>query len=427
MRLRGRERPHSVQRSKRFMALLGASGVAAALGLVAIGFNAPNSIPGRSYYTVQAAFTHADNLTAHYQVRANGKLVGQVLHPRVERGVAVVDLQLDPTIKPLLSDTRIEVRPRSAVGVRYVDIRPGTRGRPIPDGGRVPASQTFSTRQLDEVLGTFDEETRVNTQLFLRGLGAGFTDRGDDLSTALEAAPGFLRNAQRVFRTVADREGAVRNFVHGASTATGAADPVRDEIATGFAPEARALRPISARATSVRSTLDKAPGTLSTLSSGLPQVDSFVDELRGIAIAIAPGLHVAPRSFDQASALLVEARPGLRAADKTLRTAARAVPPTLSLLSVIRPVLPNLEDALADATPIVRVLGLHGCDFVNWGVRWSSMMGFGNSAGGVLRFNLVSPGLDSVYGATDASKVAFGHDSVAYPAPCTAGKERVGG
>lgn len=427
MRARFSERPASVERSRRFMAILGLSGVLAALVLVVIGFNAPNSIPGRSYYTIQAAFTNADNLTAHYQVKANGKLVGQVLHPRVEGDVAVVDLQLDPSVKPLLSDTRIEVRPRSPVGVRYVDLIPGTRGKPLADGGRIPASQTLATRQLDELLGTFDPETRANTQLFLRGLATGFAGRGDDLATALETAPRFLRNADRVLDTVADRTGAMRSLIRGSATAAGAADPVREDIATGFAPEAKALRPISARGASVRRTLDKAPGALATLRSGLPQVDPFVDQVRGLAAGIRPGLAAAPRAFTQTSALLLESRPGLKAAARTLRTAANAVPPTLNLLSVIRPVLPDLTSALTNATPIVQSLGRHGCDFITWGVHWSETLGFGNSGGGVLRFNITSAGPDSVYGTGDAAKVEFGHFSNAYPAPCTAGNESLGG
>ena len=47
MKLRASQRPASVQRSRRFMTILGLCGLAAAVGLVAIGFNAPNSIPGR--------------------------------------------------------------------------------------------------------------------------------------------------------------------------------------------------------------------------------------------------------------------------------------------------------------------------------------------------------------------------------------------
>ena len=93
--------------------------------MVYIGFKAPDAIPGRAYFTVRAQFKDADNVSKHSQVRIAGRIVGQVLDPHVEHELAVVKLQMDPTVKPLRSDTRVVVRPRSAVGVRYIDVVPG--------------------------------------------------------------------------------------------------------------------------------------------------------------------------------------------------------------------------------------------------------------------------------------------------------------
>jgi ABC-type transporter Mla subunit MlaD len=420
------------------MATVGMIGVLGVLALVYIGFRSPDSIPGRSYYNVKAHFTAADNLTGHYQVRDGGKLVGQVLNPRVENGQAVVDLQLDPSVKPLKSDTRLEVRPRSPVGVRYVDIKPGTSGTPIPDHGEIPASQTSSTVQLDTVLGTFDQPTRKNAQRFFRELGAGFAGRGDDLNEAIGGAPamlsaaggrpagaaGTLQSTSGWLSAIADRKDGVRNFISGSGTLADSADPVRQQIADGFAPEAKALQPFTQERTAVHSILDKAPGALSTVSALLPAVSGLVDQVRGFARDIRPGLQAGPVAFTQTSALLRESRPGLRAANATLKDAGRAVKPTLALLSTIRPALPNIDSTLANATPILVNLGAYGCDLTLFGARWASMMGYGNQDGAVLRINLAF-GPDSLYGQT--RKLSGSHPANPYPKPCQAGTEKVGG
>ena len=416
------ERPASRERSRLFMVGLGLLGLGMALGLVWVGFNAPNAIPGRSYYYLYANFTHADNVTAHYQVRVDGKLDGQVLDPHVEHGVAVVKLQMDPSVAPLRSDTTAIVRPRSAVGVRYVELTPGLHGRPLRSGDTIPASQTSSTTQLDDVLSTFDPTTRRNTQLFVKAFGEGLAGRGGDLSSTLGAAPGFLTGARDVLAAVADRAGATGNLIRGAGTLATTADPVRDQIALGFRPEADALQPFADRSTSVHDTLGQAPPTLGALQSQLPHVRQMAAELGGFARAIRPALAVAPRSLNETSALLSEARPGLIAARRVLDTAGNAVPPVLDLFATVRPVLSPIDEAFRSSTPILDVLGQHGCDFVRFGTYWTSMQSFGNSAGNVLRFNIVSPDVSSVYGQARPTEGVF---SDPYPAPCVAGHEKL--
>lgn len=186
VRVRRRDRPAAQQRGRGFMLLVGFAGLGVASLLAYVGFNAPNTIPGRGYYNLTAQLNQADNLTGHYQVRVAGRLVGQVLDPRVEDGQAVVDLQLDRDVGPLLSDTTIKVRPRSPIGVRFVELHPGTRGTPLKDGAVLPASQASASVPLDDVLSTLDPKTRKRTQELLAGLGGGFADRGEDVNETLK-------------------------------------------------------------------------------------------------------------------------------------------------------------------------------------------------------------------------------------------------
>lgn len=420
MRTRFQERPAAQQRGRGFMIALGLLGIVTSLAFVAIGFNAPNNIPGRGYYNLQAEFADADNIAPHAQVRLGGKIVGQVLDPRVEDGKAIVDLQIDPRYRPLKSDSIVEVRPRSAVGVRYVDIQSGRSGAPLAEGERIPVRQTRATRALDEVLGTFDPQTRIKTQQFLREFGRGFAGRGEDLNDTIGAAPDVLRGTDEVLGAVARRTDAAGNLVRGAAVAATAADPVREQIRLGFAPEAKALRPFTDSGKALQSALDKSPATVSTLSSRLPTVNGLAAELEGLATRARPVLRSGPGALTQTAALLREARPGLIDADTTLKRADAAVVPTLRLLDSVRPVLPQLEGTLDNAKPVVERLGRYGCDFINWGRRWTEALGYGNSQGGYLRFNVVTPMPDAVTGlegpAAQLSSVAVNRSP--YPGPC---------
>lgn len=428
LRARIGEKPASQGRGRVFMLSLGLFGVVVLLLMALIGYNAPNSIPGRPYYNLKAQFNEADNLTGHSQVRVSGKLVGQVLRPKVEHGKAVVDLQMEPSVKNLPVDSTIEVRPRSPVGVRYVDIRPGTSKKTLADGDTIPASQTKITRPLDEAFSTFDAPTRRNSQYFFRELGTGFAARGQDLNDAIGEFPHMLHGTRSVLGAIARRKGATRSFIRGAGVASDTYDPVREPLANGFRPEADALRPFSDAGQSVKDTLDTAPPAETTVTTRLPTVDRFTYELEGFASRIRPGLRAAPAAFTQTSGLMRESRPGLRGLTKTLYTGRRAAKPTLRLLRNVRPVLPNLESTLGQATKPVKSLGRYGCDFTRMGRFWTSMLGRGDPVdGGALRFNIVGGTLLGVN--PKLLPPGLGPDANLqnpYPKPCIAGSEKPG-
>jgi ABC-type transporter Mla subunit MlaD len=415
-----RQRLASQQRSKPFMAALGLLGIGIFLLFAWIGFQAPNAIPGRSYYYLYAQFKSADNLTYHSQVRVDGDVVGQVLNPTVANGIATVKLQMSPSVAPLRADSTVAVLPRSAVGVRYLEITPGLHGSPLPSGGTIGYRQTSSTTQLDTVLGTFDPATRVNLQRFLRNFGEGLAGQGQNLNDTLRAAPSFEMHASDVLGAVGARAGATASLVHGAGTIASAADPVRDSIASGFRPEAQALRPFADRASRTEATLAAAPPALTAVQTRMPAFDALAAQVSGFATAIRPGLQAGPAAFSQTSALLSESKPALVDAQRVLNVAGKAVGPVLDLLHTVRPVLTPLRSGLKSAIPIVSTLGAHGCDFVRFGTYWTSMQAFGNSQGNVLRFLLTTPDVSSAYGATTPSADTF---SDPYPAPCVAGHE----
>jgi ABC-type transporter Mla subunit MlaD len=230
----------------------------------------------------------------------------------------------------------------------------------------------------------------------------------------LGSGAGFLRDARAVLNTVAEREGAMRALVRGAATISTTAEPVRDTIRTGFRPEAQAMQAIADARDPLQQTLDIAPGALGSIQGSLRATDPLVGELSGFSARARPLLAAAPGALRQTSALLRESREGLNLADDTLGRAGKAVDPTLRLLAAVRPALPRLDGLTTAATGLVTSLGAYGCDLIRFGDLWGEMQHFGNAAGGVLRFNVVSPGVESVYGATTAAT----QPKDAYPAPC---------
>lgn len=401
---------------------LGLAGIAAVVVMFIVGYHAPNTIPGRQYLTVKAAFDHADNLTAHYQVRIAGRDVGQVLNPRVEDGKAVVDLQLKPDVAPLRSDTTLRVRPRSPIGVRFVELSPGTKGRPLKDGELIPSTQTSASTELDTTLNVFDARRRAKAQDLARGLGTGVMGRGEDIQRLLDDGPQGLRGLRAIARPINDRTGAVRGFVRGADGASAAADPVRETIRRGFGDGADALQAFADAGDDLGRSLDEAPTSLASARAGLADAEPFLREIRALSRAALPTLEPAPAGLRSLSRLIRESPAGLKSARTTLRKAEDAVDPTLGLLTEIDPVLPSFRSGLASSLPLVDRIGAHGCDVALFAKNWSSMLGQGVPGGNkdigtinALRMNLLVSE-ESVAGTSVRSPLIVDNP---YPAPCT--------
>ncbi|WP_205699630.1 MlaD family protein [Conexibacter sp. SYSU D00693] len=409
------------------MLLIGVLTTAVAGVLLWIGYDAPNRIPGERYYTLLAQFDDADNVTAHYQVRMGGRNVGQVLDPRVQDGKAVIELQLERGVAPLRSDTTLRIRPRSPVGVRFVELTPGRSGDPLPDGALIPSRQTSSTVTLDTFLGTLDARRRREAHTVLSQLGVAFTDRGADLSDTIGAAPRFLRDTRAALGALNDLPGATRGFVAGAQGAAAAADPVRDDIAQGLRPEARVLDVVAQRRRALQEALEVAPASLAAVRGGLAAADPLVRELGRLGTAAAATLRPAPQAFARTSALLRTARPGLRAAPRALRLAERATAPTLRLLGELDPVVPVAERGLEEPLPLLRELGGRDCDVRRWFAGWRAALGLGVDDGRrigpatSLRLALLTT-LESVgaQGPALTSRLP-GVQTDTYPAPCGGG------
>jgi ABC-type transporter Mla subunit MlaD len=409
------------ERSRAFTLAVGFGVVAIAIAMFYVGYEAPNSIPGRSYYTLYALMNNADNLEGHYEVRIGGELAGQVLNPQLYHHQARVELQLSSAYRPLRSDSRTAIRLRSAFGIRYVEIIPGRHGRPLPNGATIPASQSASLVDLDQVLSTFDPNTRVRTQELLGQLGTGLIGRGQDINATLGEAPGFVQKLGSVASAVNSRPGAMHALISSTQGALTAFDPVRDSLANGFQPETQALQPFADQAGSVQATLDRAPPALAELQAGLPSVAALLAQVQGFATAATPTLAAAPAALNQTTALLHDAQPGLRNANATLHLADRAVAPTLTFLQTAQPALAPINNALTNVLPTVQYVAPRACGLSDAFTGWSDVLKWGTSYDNFIRFTVTETG-SIVAGQPNAPVL-----SNPYPAPCVGNVGEAGG
>lgn len=406
--------------------VVGGGGLLAALVALWVAFSAPSGLPGKDYYGVAVQFEDLANLPERgADVRIGGSRVGQALRARLVDGRPTIDLQLDADLAPLRSDTTARVRPRGLLGLQFIDVVPGSDGEPIGDGGTLVVGQTSASVQLPELLGTFDAPRRRALADVIDALGEGMVSRGSQLNQAMHDAPAMLQRFDLLARAVLERDGAPRRFVAAAQALAAATVPVRDVVADGFRPAARALSAFGAERESLSAALEVAPSTLDAARAGLARSDTMLVSARGFAAATTRLTAHAPRALRETTRLLLAARGPLGDVRPVLRQTAATVPAVLRVTDAADPVLPRLEATLDAAIAPSVELGSRGCDLLGFAANWNSLLRNGVPGGGpigplnVVRFEMFGA-QESVAGA-GAGSSDTGRNP--YPAPCVAGAE----
>ena len=86
---------------------------------------------------------------------------------------------------PIPKDARAILRPKTLLGETYVELTPGTPdARTLPEGGHAGGRAVADTVELDEILRTFDPQTREAFQDWMQSLAEAIDGRGADLNDA---------------------------------------------------------------------------------------------------------------------------------------------------------------------------------------------------------------------------------------------------
>jgi phospholipid/cholesterol/gamma-HCH transport system substrate-binding protein len=299
--------------------LIGAATTLVVIVAVFLAYNANSGLPFVPTYELKTRVPNAANLVKGNDVRIGGTRVGAVtdITPVTAKDgsvSAVLTLKLETTVKPLPVDSTVLIRPRSALGLKYVEITKGTSSRGFEDGATVPLrNATPEPVEIDQVIGTFDDKTRAASQSNLTEFGNAFAGRGPDLNRAIEQLNPLLTNLVPVMENLSDPQTRLGRFV------------------TALGRTARIVAPSAVTQAELFGNLDitfrafanvARPFLQDSISGGPPALDQAIKDFPQQRPFLA-----------NSEALFRELRPGVRA----LRTSA-----------------PVLADALEIGTPTLR-------------------------------------------------------------------------
>ena len=281
--------------------LIGAVTTLVTIVAVFLAYNANNGLPFVPTYDVKAELPNAANLVKGNEVRIGGERVGSVsnIEPRHNADgtdTAVISMKLEKRVDPLPVDSTILVRPRSALGLKYVEITPGRAGSGYRAGATIPISQAQPHPvEIDQFFNMFDEPTRIGQQKSIQGIGDALTGRGQDLNEAIRLFRPLFRDLQPVATNLAAPQTQLTRLFPALNRTASLTAPVAQEQAdlfanldTTFTSLARVARPF------IQETISRGPRTLDIVTAELPKQRPFINNLAGFMQELRPGVAQLP-------------------------------------------------------------------------------------------------------------------------------------
>jgi ABC-type transporter Mla subunit MlaD len=285
---------------------------------VFLAYNANNGLPFVSTYNLKARVPNATALVKGNEVRIGGSRVGVVKEVKPVqlsngRVAAELDLSLDKSAEPIPANSTMIIRPKSPLGLKYLQIVPGDSSKGLEAGETIPLSAARPEPvDIDQFFDMFDEKTRTAIQRNNAGFGDAFAGRGPQINEAFGALRNLAEHSQPVLRTLVDPSTNFGQFWEALEDLSATVAPVAETQASmfvaldrTFAAFARVSRPF------IQETIVKGPPTLDAVTADLPALRPFFRDSGRFFTALKPGARALGETSPTINAALRAGIPAL--------------------------------------------------------------------------------------------------------------------
>jgi virulence factor Mce-like protein len=352
---------------------IGAVTTAVVVVAVLIAYNANKGLPFVPTFELKVDTPNAARLVVGNEVREGGFRIGQVtkLDPVPgSRGGAQLTLTLDTSATPLPADSSVRIRPRSALGLKFVELTRGKSRRELPDGATITTAAHAVGPELDDFFSTFDERTRTNIDRNLDYFGTALAGRGTALNRTLAALPGLFGDLPPVTRTLAAPDTQLQRLLTETADTARIVAPLSSTFARGFSGMADTFGSLSRDPQALRDTIERSPATLDEGIASLPDTRPLLSRLAAISDEVRGTARELRRSLPAVNRALAAGTPVLRRTPQftddlegTLRAARDlAKSPTTDMT------LAGLTATMGTLNPTLRWAGPHVtvCNYFNY-------------------------------------------------------------
>ncbi len=312
-------------------------------------------------YRIKAQIAESTLLVKEAEVRIAGLNVGRVKKQELRpQGGTLVEMEIADEYAPLPKDTRVLMRQKSLLGQIYIELSPGQKSTgELKDGSTIPAGQVEESVELDEIIRTFNPETRHNIQGWVKELATAIDGRGEDLNTAIGNLRPFATDGAELLSILDEQEPALRGLIRNASIAVGALNQREGEFrrlivnANGF------FDALASRDEALADTIQVFPTFLEESRLSVARLERFATDTRPLVRDLIPvAIELRPALADL-GALSPDLKRLFRSLDPLITESKDTLPEAARFLRGARPVFGALHVYLPQLNPILSYLNFY--------------------------------------------------------------------
>jgi ABC-type transporter Mla subunit MlaD len=295
--------------------LVGTGAVLVVLVMVTLSYNANEGLPFIPTYDVKARLDNGGaNLVVGNDVRIGGARVGLVsqIVPRRdgEETYAEITMKLDKKLEEIPTDSWVVVRPRSTIGLKYVELHEGKSKEGIPPGGSI--TKSIRASEFDDLLNTMRPEVRNNYRKVLIEFGNTLAGRGGDINNAWAELNPLLDDVEPFFRMLSARSTGFERFLKALDRVAGDFAVVADQGGQVFVNADITFGAFAAAADGISETIAESPSALDTFTEEFPQQRPYINQLTAMSEAFSEGAPYLPTVADNMAVITVKGQPAMR-------------------------------------------------------------------------------------------------------------------
>ncbi|GAA5109986.1 hypothetical protein GCM10025762_17360 [Haloechinothrix salitolerans] len=312
---------------------------------------AGGGLPGGNQTQVRAAFDEAGALIVGDDVRIGNVRVGRVSDIALNGEEPVVTMTLEED-RDIYRDATADIKARSSLGQKYVDINPGDPQQGVLNSDAViPANRTDGANDITELIDVLGKPTRDALSTTLREVGGGAIGHQRDIADAAAVLPGMLNDLGGVSRALtADGGAGLESLLATADELSVAFTGHNQDLAALNLDLGTTLQALNADSgAALTEVLDQAPEAMRETRSALNTLRRPLADTTAAMNGLRPGADALAEAYPDLRSVL---RESVRPLDKVPAVVGQAKPTVDGLTKVLddaRPLAPQVEKAMSRA------------------------------------------------------------------------------
>lgn len=312
--------------------------------------------PWQHVNTYYADFTDAASIAPgqHQEVRVAGVHVGDIGTATVTKGgLARVQLQItDRSIKVYRNATAL-LQAKTPLNEMYVELNPGTPAAPLlRPGGTIPAAQTQSPVELDQILQHLGPSQQNALRILLEETNLALPNASAYLPADLSAADATIADLRPVAAALATRQAKIRILVSDLTDIAQAVGGNQNRLGQLIDSAQATLDTIAGNDQPLAQTLAELPSTVQTLGDSLSKVQTLTGQVNPVLADLREAAPVLPGALSKLTTTLNELHPLLNQLSPLVAQASPVVANLGGYLTSANPTLTGLEQIAPKLNPV---------------------------------------------------------------------------